>query len=225
MPPLVPGRRERIKELWDQQASLLEIAEALETSTATIGNTMSRMRQEGWDLSYRRGDGCPRDRVRGDPLRAARREVTLTERSVLRIETVLREAREVHARALRSLEWAREREAARRRYAERSRVSPAVSAPPLAPVPVPLPVAEPAVPWKLPAAPFRAWLERQVTMYGIANVAATIGVSQKRISTIISGRYRSAGEWYQYNFVQLGTVDTYMIRMGDHPSQIYPDLY
>src|SRR3954447_12228661 len=47
-------RRARIAQLWNEGASLVEIAEALATTRSTIGVEMQRMRRAGIDLPYRR---------------------------------------------------------------------------------------------------------------------------------------------------------------------------
>ena len=52
-------RRERILQLWNQGATIAEIAADLGTTDSAVGVTMHSMRKEGWDLPHRR-DGSAR---------------------------------------------------------------------------------------------------------------------------------------------------------------------
>lgn len=47
-------RRERIAELWEAGGTLDAIAAALGSTRTTIGCEITRMRRDGWELSYRR---------------------------------------------------------------------------------------------------------------------------------------------------------------------------
>lgn len=79
---------------------------------------------------------------------------------------------------------------------------------------------------KLPAGPFRAWLASKVQEYGIGNVASAVGVDPRRISILITGWYTSSynNKHYEINFVQLGTVDRYMIAFHEYWWELYPNL-
>lgn len=48
------GRYRRIEVMWNDGASLNEIASALHTTRGTISFHMAVMRREGWKLPYRR---------------------------------------------------------------------------------------------------------------------------------------------------------------------------
>jgi len=79
---------------------------------------------------------------------------------------------------------------------------------------------------KLDALPFRVWLEQRVKEIGLGNVAAAIGVSSRRVSTIIEGReYNSKMQKsYRINYVQLQTVDAFAVALGYTWADIYPEL-
>lgn len=47
-------RRERIYELWHRCATLRDIAEALDSTAASMSSEITYMRQDGWDMPYRR---------------------------------------------------------------------------------------------------------------------------------------------------------------------------
>ena len=47
-------RRIGLQLMWNEGHSMAEIAATMEITTAKLGNEMTRMRKEGWDLPYRR---------------------------------------------------------------------------------------------------------------------------------------------------------------------------
>jgi transposase len=53
-------RRERIAALWCEGQTLTEIAAALDSTPASIGVTLAHMREDGWDLPYRRAGNAAR---------------------------------------------------------------------------------------------------------------------------------------------------------------------
>jgi hypothetical protein len=53
-------RRERIYEAWHRGATLREIADLMGSTQGSIGVTVARMRETGWDMPYRRQRGYGR---------------------------------------------------------------------------------------------------------------------------------------------------------------------
>lgn len=75
----------------------------------------------------------------------------------------------------------------------------------------------------LPAAPFRTWLLNRVQEYSIGNVAATLGITQRRVRTIIDGYYIHDGRRYEVKNLTLTFVDRSLVAFGDHLNDLYPD--
>jgi hypothetical protein len=78
---------------------------------------------------------------------------------------------------------------------------------------------------KLPADPFRMYLQRRVQEIGHTNVTASIGWDHARTDAFLTGRYMKNGKTYMVKYVQLATVDHACVRLGDHWSMVYPDEY
>jgi transposase len=53
-PGCAQEKRERIAELWHQGASTTQIAAEIGTTAGTVRVEIARMREDGWDLPYRR---------------------------------------------------------------------------------------------------------------------------------------------------------------------------
>lgn len=77
----------------------------------------------------------------------------------------------------------------------------------------------------VPAQPFRMWLANRVQEYSVSNVAATLGISQRRVRTIIDGYYWQRGKKYPVKNLTLDFVDNALVAFGDHLMDLYPDLY
>ncbi len=79
---------------------------------------------------------------------------------------------------------------------------------------------------RLNAIEFRIWLQNRVQEISIGNVAASIGVSSRRIHSLISGQYYSstAQKTYLIVNVHLSTVDRYAQALGYHWEDIYPHI-
>ncbi len=83
---------------------------------------------------------------------------------------------------------------------------------------------------RLPVEPFRHWLNQVVMENSIMGVARNVGISDRRVSTFVSGHYFKrvpSGELkrYEIKHVRLSVVDRFCTSFGIHVSTIYhPDM-
>lgn len=76
----------------------------------------------------------------------------------------------------------------------------------------------------LPIKPFQSWLKKITKTYSQAEIARRAGISERRVWTLLHGKQRShkvKGRIYKLKFIQLSTVEKFMIPFDSHPYLIY----